>query len=39
MTIKGKPPTGKFLLELLIKLIAEQEGVSIKYEIVESEDA
>ena len=32
-----KEPTGRQLLETLIKLYAEQEGVKIKYEIVEKE--
>lgn len=30
-----KEPTGKQLLETLLKLYAEQEGVKIKYEIEE----
>lgn len=31
-------PTGKQLLETLIKLLEDQEGVKIKYEIVEKEE-
>ena len=31
-------PDGKKLLETLIKLYAEQEGVAIEYEIVREED-
>lgn len=31
-----KKPNGKDLLELLISLYAEQEGVKIKYELEES---
>lgn len=30
----GKPPTGSYLLELLVKLLAEQENLTIDYEIV-----
>lgn len=32
-----KQPTGKYLLSLLIDLLAEQEGVKIEYEIEEVE--
>lgn len=31
-------PTGKYLLSLLIDLLADQEGVKIEYEIEEIED-
>lgn len=31
----NKPPTGKELLELLVKLYAEQNGVKIEYKIEE----
>ena len=30
----GKPPTGTYLLGLLVKLLAEQENLTIEYEIV-----
>ncbi len=30
-------PSGVYLLELLLKLLAEQEGVKIKYEIKKGE--
>lgn len=30
----GTPPTGTYLLELLVKLLAEQENLTIEYEIV-----
>lgn len=32
-----KTPTGAEILEILLKLYAEQEGVKIKYELVHSE--
>lgn len=28
-----KTPTGQYLLEILINLLADQEGVEIKYEL------
>lgn len=31
----GSEPTGDFLMDLLIKLLADQEGVKITYEIKE----
>lgn len=34
----NNPPRGADLLALLIRLYAEQEGVSITYEIVEGEE-
>lgn len=33
-----KEPTGKYLLSLLIDLLADQEGVKIEYEIEEVQD-
>lgn len=33
-----KGPKGKDLLEVLIKLLAEQEGVRIKCEVVEGDE-
>lgn len=30
-----KMPNGKYLLDVLVKLLAEQEGVSITYELKE----
>lgn len=33
-----KEPTGKQLLETLIKLLEDQEGVKIKYKIEEKEE-
>ena len=34
MVVDGKVPTGTYLLELLVKLFAEQENLTIEYEIV-----
>ena len=34
MTMEGKQPTGAYLLDLLVKLFAEQENLAINYEIV-----
>ena len=34
MIVDGKVPTGAYLLELLVKLFAEQENLKIEYEIV-----
>lgn len=33
-----KEPSGKFLLEKLINLLADQENIKIKYEIAEVKD-
>ena len=33
-----KAPAGLDLMEILIKLLADQEGVEIKYELEEKED-
>lgn len=38
METTGKIPTGKQLLETLIKLLADQEGVKITAEIEEKKD-
>ena len=34
MVYSGKLPTGTYLLELLVKLLSEQENLTIEYEIV-----
>lgn len=34
----NRKPTGKEILSLLIDLLAKQEGVKVKYEIVEKEN-
>ena len=34
MTMEGKIPTGAYLLGLLVTLLAEQENLTIEYEIV-----
>lgn len=34
MVLKSKQPKGEYLLCLLVKLLAEQENLSIEYEIV-----
>ena len=36
MVFKGTPPTASFLLQTLVNLLAEQEGVDIEYEIEEN---
>lgn len=35
---QGKIPTGTYLLELLVKLLAEQENLAIEYEIVNKKE-
>lgn len=34
----NRKPTGKEILSLLIDILAKQEGVKVKYEIVEKEN-
>ena len=38
MEMTGKIPSGKDLMKTLIDLLADQEGLKIKYEIAEVKD-
>lgn len=36
--MEGKIPTGEYLLGLLVKLFAEQEGLEIDYEVIRGDE-
>ena len=33
-----KTPSGRYMMELLVKLLADQEGVVIKYDLVDKKN-